>query len=57
VPGPLANGGAISGGIANTAGRLLVSGNVGYKSAGVMLGQPQGAGWFWGIGGEFWVRR
>jgi hypothetical protein len=57
VPGPLANGGAFGGGIAHTMGRVIVSGNVGYKSAGVMLGQPQGAGWFWGIGGEFWVRR
>jgi hypothetical protein len=57
VPGPHATGGAIGGGIANTAGRLIVSANVGYKSTGVMLGQPQGAGWFWGVGGEFWVRR
>ena len=57
VPGPLANGGALAGGVAHTMGRLIVSGNAGYKSAGVMLGQPQSAGWFWGIGGEFWIRR
>lgn len=48
--GPLETGGSVSGGLTKRFGHVMVIGDVGYKTSGVMLGQPQSAGWFWSIG-------
>jgi hypothetical protein len=46
-PGLLDSGGAFGGGASRSIGRLMLTGTVGYKSHGVMLGQPLAAGWFY----------
>ena len=56
-PGSLETGGSFGGGLSVPAGRFRISGDVGYKSAGVMLAQPQRAGWFFSIGGAIRVGR
>jgi hypothetical protein len=50
APGPLETGGSFSGGLTMQFGHVIVIGDAGYKTAGVMLGQPQNSGWFWSIG-------
>ena len=51
APGPLETGGSIGGGLSAPVDRFLISGEVGYKSRGVMLTQPHEAGWFFSIAG------
>ena len=51
APGPLETGGSIGGGLSVPVGRFIISGDLGYKSTGVMLTQPHEAGWFFAIGG------
>ena len=55
--GPLDNGGAIAGGLSKPIGRVVVIGDLGYKTTGVMLGQPHGNGWFWSVGSSITIGR
>jgi len=50
TPGDRETGGAFGGGASHTIGRVILTGTVGYKSHGVMLGQPLAEGWFYQVG-------
>ncbi|HEX5068806.1 MAG TPA: hypothetical protein VFV78_01220 [Vicinamibacterales bacterium] len=49
APGDRSTGGAIGGGAAYHSGAFVYTGSLGYKSHGVMLGQPLNAGWIFQI--------
>lgn len=49
APGPMDAGGAFSGGAAYDAGTFVYTASAGYKSHGVMLGQPLASGWMFQI--------
>lgn len=57
APGPLETGGSIGAGLSTPLGPIVVSGDAGYKTTGVMLARPQAAGWFFSIGSAVRVRR
>jgi hypothetical protein len=57
APGPLDNGGAMTGGLSKSIGHFVVVGDLGYKTTGVMLGQPHDNGWFWSIGSAIKIGR
>jgi hypothetical protein len=57
APGPLQLGGSFGAGLAQQHARLTLAGDIGHKSAGVMLGQPQPAGWFFSVSSTIRVSR
>ncbi len=57
APGPLKTGGSIGAGMSRPFGRLVVSGDLGYKTAGVELTRPHAAGWFFSVGGSVRIRQ
>ena len=49
-PGPRQTGGSLGAGLSRSFGRLVISADAGYKTAGAMLARPQARGWWWGVG-------